>query len=382
MKSCDLPYTSLFILLLLLTTQANYVLAQDDATSDKDACAASVIGEYNMGLRVGSLFIILGTTSLGTYTPILLHRISPYDRGGIRDWILTIGKFFGTGVILATAFVHMLPNAFRNFSNRCLTGGWLSYGSFAGVFCMISSFALQLLEVASVSQFTKYHQRQLRKQERDAEMALPSVIEETTFSEKMSTADTVQAAATTTHCHEHHVGDGHDHAHGALLNGDDAYKHIGTYILELGIVMHSVLIGITLATVGDGEFITLIIALVFHQFFEGIALGTRLNEMPYKKWYTPVLLASVYIMMTPLGIAIGIGIHSSFNENALKTILSSAILNSLSAGILLYNAYVSLMSLEVSHNASFHQSSNMRKICCFSSMYVGAGLMSLIGKWA
>lgn len=46
-----------------------------------------------MGLRVGSVFIILATSALGTYLPILLHRISPYKQGDIRDWILTTGKF-------------------------------------------------------------------------------------------------------------------------------------------------------------------------------------------------------------------------------------------------------------------------------------------------
>jgi hypothetical protein len=58
-----------------------------------DACAAQPIEDYNMGLRVGSIFIILVTSALGTYGPIVLHRIKPYKQGDIRDWILTVGKF-------------------------------------------------------------------------------------------------------------------------------------------------------------------------------------------------------------------------------------------------------------------------------------------------
>lgn len=46
-----------------------------------------------MGLRIGSIFIILGTSALGTYGPMALHRIKPYQQGDIRDWILTVGKF-------------------------------------------------------------------------------------------------------------------------------------------------------------------------------------------------------------------------------------------------------------------------------------------------
>jgi zinc transporter 1/2/3 len=113
-----------------------------------------------------------------------------------------------------------------------------------------------------------------------------------------------------------------------------------------------------------------------------MALGTRLNEIGHDKWYKPALMGLIYIIMTPIGIAIGIGIHSSYNPNSQNAVLSAAILDSLSAGILLYNAYVSLMSAEISHNTSFHNSSTARKITCFISMYVGAGLMSLIGEWA
>ena len=113
-----------------------------------------------------------------------------------------------------------------------------------------------------------------------------------------------------------------------------------------------------------------------------MALGTRLNEMDYTRWYKPILMGLIYIITTPIGIAIGIGIRSSYNSNSYSAVLASAILDSLSAGILLYNAYVSLMSMEISHSASFHNTSTTRKVCSFISMYIGAGLMSLIGKWA
>ncbi|CEP15951.1 hypothetical protein [Parasitella parasitica] len=376
---------------------ANLIHAQSDVgadaeeSSEQDACALIPLEDYNMGLRVGSIFIILGTSALGTYLPIILHRISPYKPGDIRDWLLTVGKFFGTGVILATAFVHMLPDAFENFSSPCLTQGWLSYGAFAGVFCMLASFALQLLEIVSVAHVNKL--RKIRQDKVEAEFG--NIRRYNDFAHEKISSDMVNGSQEhkqqpvadeeriEPHTHDHHhIGDDHGHTHGAFLEDDEAYKHIGTYILELGIVMHSILIGITLSTTGNSEFTTLLIALVFHQFFEGMALGTRLNEMSYKTWYKPVLLGLLYIIMTPIGIAIGIGIRSSFNANSYSAVLSSAILDSLSAGILLYNAYVSLMSMEISHSTAFHDASTTRKVCSFISMYVGAGLMSLIGEWA
>lgn len=30
---------------------------------------------------------------IGVFTPIIMHRISPYNKGSSRDWMLTMGKF-------------------------------------------------------------------------------------------------------------------------------------------------------------------------------------------------------------------------------------------------------------------------------------------------
>lgn len=113
-----------------------------------------------------------------------------------------------------------------------------------------------------------------------------------------------------------------------------------------------------------------------------MALGTRLNYLGYKHWYKAVLMGLIYVIMTPIGTAIGVGIRSAYNPNSLSAVLSTAILDSLATGILLYNAYVSLMSMEISHSPAFHNSTTKRKVCSFISMYVGAGVMSLIGEWA
>ncbi|KAG1063019.1 hypothetical protein G6F42_027288 [Rhizopus arrhizus] len=179
------------------------------------------------------------------------------------------------------------------------------------------------------------------------------------------------------------VDHGHHHVNSSgQYEEQEAFKHICTLNLEHAIVMPSIIIGITLANTGNDEFITLLIALVFHQFFEGVALGTRINDMNIKGWKRPALMGILFIIMTPIGCAIGIGIHSSFNPNSSSSILASAILDSLSAGILLYNAYISLMSQEINQNAEFRQAPFLRKFVCFISMYCGAGLMALLGKWA
>ena len=63
---------------------------------------ARVERDYNIKLRVGLLFAMLATSSIGVFTPILVaNYISP------KHAVFTILRQFGTGVIISTAFVHV-----------------------------------------------------------------------------------------------------------------------------------------------------------------------------------------------------------------------------------------------------------------------------------
>lgn len=334
---------------------------------------------------------------LGIFAPIILYRVSPYKEGSVRDWALTAGKFFGTGVIIATAFIHMLPEALEHFDSECLGEGWHSFHAFGGLFCMIASFLLQIIELAAISNLDAIAQKNADAAAASAAAgAVAAGYSGNTIKDgnaegypdgKMNEKSIVDHSSNVSHIeknhHEHnHIGineDGHVHSAG-FLEHQQSIRNIGTFILELGIVMHSIIIGITLGCTDSSSFQTLLIALVFHQFFEGIALGTRINDLQCKTWAKPILMGLLFICMTPIGVGIGIGIRSSINPPA--AILAQAILDSLSAGILLYNAYVSLMSIEINHNIGFRKSSLGRKVFCFLCMYTGAALMSVLGAWA
>jgi zinc transporter 1/2/3 len=59
--------------------------------------------DYDVGLRVGLLFVILATGALGVFGPILLHKMMPSK----LNVVLIVLKQFGTGIIISTAFVHV-----------------------------------------------------------------------------------------------------------------------------------------------------------------------------------------------------------------------------------------------------------------------------------
>ncbi|MDV3199937.1 MAG: ZIP family metal transporter, partial [Candidatus Phytoplasma australasiaticum] len=68
--------------------------------------------------------------------------------------------------------------------------------------------------------------------------------------------------------------------------------------------------GLTLVVAADSGFITLFIVILFHQIFEGFALGSRIAMIP-SSFPRKAILAAAFAVTTPIGMAIGIGVLSS-----------------------------------------------------------------------
>ncbi|KAJ3078763.1 hypothetical protein HK100_010620 [Physocladia obscura] len=281
---------------------------------------------------------------------------------------------FGIGVIAATAWIHLLPDAFSQFESPCLPEDWQGYGSnFVGVFGLVAAFGVQLIEhVAVVKAKHRGHNHPVANPSNLDEVAnfpQASFIEESHDHATLTFTDAVPNA---------HSGknDNHSHAHAAGSN-----KELTTVILEIGILFHSLIIGIDLGVTPDDGFTTLLIAICFHQMFEGMALGVLIGNLDISG-RTKNILGIMYPLTTPIGIGIGIGVRNIYNANAGGLVLTQGIFNSLSAGILFYNTYTELMSSEISHSGIFQEFSTSFKLACFIAMYLGATAMAIIGYWA
>ncbi|KAA8547497.1 hypothetical protein F0562_003926 [Nyssa sinensis] len=127
----------------------------------------------------------------------------------------------------------------------------------------------------------------------------------------------------------------------------DAFDHLmSPCVLEQGIVVHSVIIGISLGASESPKTIKpLIVALTFHQFFEGIGLGGCISQAKFKPSAVAVM-ALFFCLTTPVGIVIGIGIANVYKGNSPTALIVEGILNSASAGILIYMALVDLLATD------------------------------------
>ena len=125
----------------------------DLTTADpKDViCAlAASANEYNgqLGARISALFVIVIVFSFATFFTILVKRI---PRLRIPLYVYLFARYFGAGVIVATAFIHLLDPAYSEIGpNTCvgMTGGCAQY-SWCPAILLTSIMFIFLLDFAA-----------------------------------------------------------------------------------------------------------------------------------------------------------------------------------------------------------------------------------------
>lgn len=151
-------------------------------------------------------------------------------------------------------------------------------------------------------------------------------------------------------------------------------------ILELGIVSHSVIIGLSLGVSQSSCTIKpLIAALSFHQFFEGFALGGCISQAQFTNLKS-YFMASFFAVTTPAGIGIGAGIASFYNAISPRALIIEGLLDSISAGILIYMALVDLIAADFLGGKI--GSSFRLQVAAYVALFVGALSMSSLAIWA
>uniref|UniRef100_A0A6B2LCE1 Zinc/iron permease n=1 Tax=Arcella intermedia TaxID=1963864 RepID=A0A6B2LCE1_9EUKA len=287
-------------------------------------------------MHIGAIFIILGASLFGVFAPIVIKIF----RLESLDFAITLGKFFGAGVITATGFIHVFPAAVTALSDPCLPEFFTEYSASAGFFALVAVLLSHLIQFLAEGKFLQ------------------------AFGEKDSEEEGASVPS-------------HGHAHGALIS-ENQKRTLSTYILELAIGIHSVIIGMDLG-VSASEFTTLLIALCFHQFFEGIGLGYRIAEIKYKRKLFGYLSSFVYAITTPLGVAIGIAMRLNQSETSASGALVTGVLDAAAAGILIYSSMLLIME---EFGLGFRKMTKARQAFCFVSFYAGCGLMATLGLWA
>ncbi|KAB1210603.1 Zinc transporter 1 [Morella rubra] len=311
--------------------------------------------------KLAAFASILVAGAIGVCIPILGKTIPAlHPEKEIFFWI----KAFAAGVILSTGFIHVLPDAFENLTSPCLGENPWGQFPFTGFVAMMSAIGTLMVDAFATSYYNKSH-----------------------FNNKaqLATGDEENAGEHEGHMHVHtHATHGHSHGSASLdqnLASSNLLRHrVISQVLELGIVIHSVIIGISLGASESPKTIKpLVAALTFHQFFEGMGLGGCISQAKFEYRATAIMVL-FFALTTPVGIAIGIGISNVYDENSQNALIVEGILNAASAGILIYMALVDLLAADFMNP---RMQRNLRlQIGANVCLLLGAGCMSLLAKWA
>lgn len=80
-----------------------------DCTEEQlQQCDTTEIGEYDQGLHIGAIFILLATSALGVMIPLLSGRLGNNPNSmakTVMSKVFFIAKHFGTGILLSTALI-------------------------------------------------------------------------------------------------------------------------------------------------------------------------------------------------------------------------------------------------------------------------------------
>ncbi len=100
-------------------------------------------------------------------------------------------------------------------------------------------------------------------------------------------------------------------------------------LLEGGILFHSVFVGMTVSITIEG-FVILLIAIMFHQMFEGLGLGSRIAAVPYPRGsLRPWLLVVAFGTTAPLGQAIGLAVRDTYDPNSAFGLIIVGVFNAM-----------------------------------------------------
>ena len=154
-------------------------------------------------------------------------------------------------------------------------------------------------------------------------------------------------------------------------------------LLEAGILFHSVFIGMAVSVATGPPFVVFLVAISFHQSFEGLALGSRIAAINFPKHSPrPWLMVLAYGTTTPIGQAIGLIVHNLYDPQSATGLLMVGFMNAISSGLLLFAGLVQLLSEDFLSDKSYRILKGRRRWEAFGCVQAGAILMALVGAWA
>ncbi|ORY57720.1 Zinc/iron permease [Pseudomassariella vexata] len=437
---------------------------RQDAEADQPACGSNQRGAYDTSLHVFALFLILALSTLACGFPLFSRRASQSRRS---NRFVFLSQHFGTGVLLATAFVHLLPTAFQSLTDPCLPYLFSqAYKPMPGLIAMISALVVVTIEsyltTRGAGHSHSHHAHDWESDDEDGQEGTPQITVSGTSSLAAkrsssrrpadialgdlgpgegqglmagasplpeSTPTSVPLSNAKHFVPNKDVDDGHededededdqdlelnlDELDPRTIEAEDTRPlarpkthnpskqasesnlpptpspeeqkrlMLQCLMLEAGILFHSIFIGMAVSVATGPPFVVFLIAIAFHQTFEGLALGSRIAAIQFpRRSIRPWLMVLAYGMTTPIGQAIGLVVHNMYDPMSQTGLLMVGFMNAISSGLLLFAGLVQLLAEDFLTEKSYKILKGRNRAHAFSAVIAGAMLMAAVGAFA
>jgi zinc transporter 1/2/3 len=322
-----------------------------------------------LSLRIGAIFITFFCSLAGVWCPFAV--------GDNTSDAFQITKSVSAGVILGLAMMHLLPDA-----NEDLAEAIPDYEPLA-----FSLACLGIIIVLAVDQVIYFIKPDMKKN------VIPEAVPGDSEDQRLAPScqgTKREHSSDSTRLEPQHNHHAIEHADGCvskdvlqeLIDADGFQRMVSAYIMEMSISIHSVIIGVDIGLLGGSSDMTTLISLVvvlsFHQFVEGIGLGSTIFASQATLGTTKVAaFVSIFALGVPVGIVIGIIMEVSNSDGGA---VYRGVANSVAAGSLLY---ISLCQMTVPYftNPAILDKPNVR-LAMVVAFGLGVLSMAIIGIWA
>ncbi|KAK4606034.1 hypothetical protein RGQ29_000355 [Quercus rubra] len=326
------------------------------------ACRDSRAAEH---LKWISIVVIFITSVIGISLPVLLAR---YFQGKpLYDKAVLLIKCFAAGVILSTSLVHVLPDAFDALSDCQVASHhpWKDY-PFAGLVTLIGALTALLVDITATSHVEHGHGHGHSKS------YVPLGAHDQGNEKKLGGGELINESVVQVMNEQEPV--------------DEVVKQkqrLVSQVLEIGIIFHSVIIGVTMGMSQNQCTIKpLVAALAFHQIFEGMGLGGCIAQAGFS-FGTTAYMCFMFSVTTPMGIVLGMILFSvtGYDDSSPKALIMEGLLGSFSSGILIYMGLVDLIAVDFFHNKMMTSNLWLKK-ASYIALILGSTSMSILALWA
>ncbi|KDQ18150.1 hypothetical protein BOTBODRAFT_171823 [Botryobasidium botryosum FD-172 SS1] len=293
-----------------------------------------------------------------------------------------LAKHFGTGVILSTAFTHLLPDGFEKLASAC--GDVKNWAGFIIMISILLIFHVEYISHAYIDRISPPHHWSKHDSLEPPYRDDPSLSDEESEPPNLPNAQ----------------------PEGSRV-AERRSKLLSIVILQVGIMLHSLVIGVTLGIASPSSFRGLISAIIFHQVFEGLTLGVRLAALvpPTPSISTspstpPIrdqrLLPSIFsfLFALPIPLLIFIGMFLPFSSELSpappdshhpcpppfeqKIIILQGVTCSVSAGLLIYVSCIELLAGDFMSDDEMRRSKVKKQVAALLSLVLGAVAMTFV----